>query len=330
MTRPGADFSLRKELYDRLQIDPPAAAAAVQTDTKLRRRLRNLAEDILDRHMQAGTTVISSEQERKLHDVLIILSDQSDPTSRRLKATALVHLGTDKRDRGILAGPTGAYQIYKNAGNLVSIDEEPRLRAQILTFDAACFEMSGFNDRALKLFANCEQAANAYQLDQLESMAQLRQATNLTKLGNTDAALIKLQESIGNPCADGNLDWDAVQKMKAAQYFIAVGRLDEALTDSEQMMNELSSHNSDILIVRARIQYAATLFSVNENDAALAALAQAEAVATDRSYGHQLTIARAMLDTHIGPGSSKMSTTPQSQKLFIPLSIRDTEPVENE
>lgn len=297
----------------------PARGESDPSERIAKRRIEMLLATAESALYQATTERNVREREAPLNDTLLLLANNHTPEARVIKARAIKLLADIRRDRGRLVGPRGAFSMYRQCRELLKGLREPILEIELILVEASCMEMSGLTDLSIKHFAVAEAAAGDRH-PWFRSWAQLRRATNLTKVGYPDEASEAMRKSFASADGVASSSWRAEQLMKLSSLNLAQGQFALAVQNARDAQ-AMTDAPSSLTIVRQSVQLADALYHDRMLTDAQDVLASARALASNEGYLHQLR-AIARLETRF-PDARPLQLAAGSASLFTPLQSQD-------
>lgn len=227
-----------------------------------------------------------AERQAPLSEVLVLLSNDSTAKARFLKARATKLLADIKRDRGVLRGMRGAFSMYQQSRELLVGTNEPLLEIELALVEASCMEMSNLNDQSIGRFVDAEQMSGD-RYPWFRSWAQLRQSTNLIKMGLLGPAVQAMENSFASSSDLTSSSWRAEQLMKLSSLNIARKQPALAVQNAHDAA-ALFEAPSKLAIVRQNVQLGDALYEDRQFNDARKALQKARGIAEAENFLHQL------------------------------------------
>jgi len=234
-----------------------------------------------------------------LLDVLAALQAFSpNVLSLRLQARCLIELANIRRDQGQISGPGGAYALYERSRAIWQHLGELDKIALTTWYLGACNEMRKRHEEALKYYNEALDVVDAIgNLETLRGRILLRIGTVLTKIGALDKAGKKIRESLTLLEERVPLSDYGFAQQKLAIVHFSKGQKETSLRMVSDTLSMIPKADK-FRLTQAKILIADLLFSIDEEDAGLEVASEAEALAYEYGFRHQLSALYSTVDKH--------------------------------
>jgi len=226
---------------------------------------------------------------------------QAIPPSKKslhLQVRCLIELGNIRRDQGFVTGYQGAQQLYQRAKTIAESLGEKSTIAELLLYLGACNEMQKQYIVALHYYGDALELIDVLGgMEYLRGRVLLRIGTILTKTRSLDEAERTLLRSLNLLEGRTTIGGFGHAQQKLAIVYKEQKKLDSALRIVTDTIKAISKE-STFRLTQTKILAADLLFSMGDEDEALEEVSQAENMAVDYGFSHQLNALYSMVEKH--------------------------------